>query len=98
MSRLPKRLERTTLVVLICDGKDCRAHGSRAIRKALKQRLKDHGLKRSALLLKTKCTGNCKHAPICGFAPSNQWLSETTPQEACKLLDHLVGEEPPTKP
>lgn len=49
-------------------------------------------MKKSALLLQTKCTGNCKRGPICGFHPQNVWLSEADPRGACELLDRIIDE------
>lgn len=87
MPKLPKRLSRATRVVLVCDGSDCRDNGSKKIRRALEKHLEASGTHKSVLLLKTKCTGNCKRGPICGFFPENEWLVEATPERACAMVD-----------
>ncbi len=89
MSKLPKRLQRTDYVVLVCEGKDCKKQGAKDVRKALKNHVKAKGLKRSVLILKTKCTGNCKRAPVCGFNPGNVWVVEATPKTACEAFDAI---------
>ena len=93
MSTLPKRLKRAELTVLVCGGKDCRANGSKAVRRALRAPVKALGLRKSTLVLQTKCTGNCKRGPICGIQPHNVWLAEADPARACAVLDDLLNGE-----
>lgn len=90
---MSERLERTDLVVLVCEGSDCKAGGSKAIRKAAKDLLRARGWKRRALVLKTKCTGHCKQGPICGIQPENAWLTEATPERLCARLEASIERE-----
>lgn len=92
MAKLPKRLERTEHVVLVCEGSDCKKNGAKAVRKALKSHIKARGVRKSVLLLKTKCTDHCKRGPICGFQPANEWLAGATPSSACEKLDAILDE------
>lgn len=69
-------------IVMICQGKDCKKRGSKELAKAVKDCAKELGLKRDTLIVNTKCTGNCKRAPVMCVQPSNTWLTEATPADA----------------
>lgn len=69
-----KGLKRAEMFVLVCQGSDCKKRGGKKLRKQAKQILKDQGMRRRSVVIKTKCTGNCKRAPICGLLPSGEWL------------------------
>ena len=73
-------------IVLICAGKDCRKRGADSLRSEAKSVLRQCGVFRRSLVLKTKCAGQCDNAPIVCHQPSNTWLTEATPKRLRQLL------------
>jgi NADH:ubiquinone oxidoreductase subunit E len=74
-------------VVLICTGKDCRKRGANALRQEARACLKDHGARRSSLVVKAKCVGMCKRAPVACVQPGNLWLTQATPRRLRQAID-----------
>lgn len=78
---MTKNLERAELHVVICVGSDCKKRGARDLRRAAKSELRARGWRRRSSILRTRCTGNCKRAPVCGLLPDNTWLARASPEE-----------------
>lgn len=74
--------------VFVCTGKDCKS-GSKSLQKAFKEALDKNGLKKTSKVIKTKCTGRCKQAPV--VIVGNEWLGEVKASDADKLVKkHFV--------
>lgn len=87
---MTRNLERAELHVLVCVGSDCKKKGARRLRRAAKETLKDAGWRRRSMVLRTRCTGNCKRAPICGILPSNTWMSRAKPSDLSDAIrEHI---------
>lgn len=73
-------------VVMVCHGSDCKDHGAKDLAKAVKDCARELGLMRDTLVVKTKCTGACKRAPVLSIQPANIWLTKTNPKEAVEAF------------
>jgi NADH:ubiquinone oxidoreductase subunit E len=69
--------------VFVCTGDDCKPDSKR-LQKAFKDVLEDNGLKRVSEVIKTKCTGRCKEAPV--VIIGNEWIGEVRPTDAARLV------------
>ena len=49
--------------VLVCGGGDCKKRGSKAVRKALKEELRERGMVGDVRVNPVGCLGLCKHGP-----------------------------------
>lgn len=87
---MPKNLERAKLFVMICHSSDCKKKGAKALTRAAKKTLKEEGVFRESRILKTRCTGNCKRAAICGVLPSNQWIEHADEEGIEKLIKQEI--------
>lgn len=77
--------------VFVCSGSDCKPD-SKKLQKAFKETLDKHGLKKSTTIIKTKCTGRCKEAPV--VIVGNEWVGEVTPADTERLVQkHLLNKE-----
>lgn len=75
---MTKSLTRAERFVMICHGSDCKKHGAKKLTSAAKKLLKEEGVFKQSRLIKMRCTGHCKRAPICGLLPVNTWMEKTT--------------------
>jgi NADH:ubiquinone oxidoreductase subunit E len=73
-------------VVMVCHGSDCKHEGAKELAKAVKDCARELGLMRDTLVVKTKCTGACKRAPVMSIQPANVWLTRATPAEAIEAF------------
>ena len=92
VSDMTKNLERAELVVMVCDGSDCKKKGAKGLQRRAKGALKGHGLSKSSKVLKVGCTGNCKKAPICGVFPRNTWIGNADEDDLEALIERCVNE------
>lgn len=77
--------------VFVCSGKDCKAEG-KSLQKAFKEALEKAGLKKKSKVIKTKCTGRCKEAPV--IIIDSQWLGQVKASDAAQLVNkHFAGKE-----
>lgn len=77
--------------VFVCTGKDCKSE-SKSLQKAFKEALDKNGMKKTSKVIKTKCTGRCKEAPV--IIIGSEWLSHVKPSDADKLVKkHFVEGE-----
>ena len=74
--------------VLVCGGSHC---GKYRLRKALKQALREAGLKKEIEVLETDCTGHCHEAPVLGFSPGNQWFGPVREPDLGPLLKKHIA-------
>ncbi len=85
------RLDRIDHVIIVCTGSDCREKGGKKLFKMAKSRVKEQGLKRSTVVVKSNCAGFCNLAPMICFQPDNRWLPRANPKRLQKALDSLGG-------
>lgn len=69
--------------VFVCAGKSCKPE-SKMLQKAFKESLEKNRLKKISKVIKTKCTGRCKEAPV--VIIGNEWLGEVRSSDADKLV------------
>ncbi len=86
------KFERIEQVLMICNGKDCKKRGAKELRKAARSTLREMGKRRSTHIVRTKCNGFCKIAPVVSIQPHNVWLSETDEDELQSVLQELLKE------
>ncbi len=87
---MARNLDDVNHLVVVCVGKDCRKRGASAVRRAAKDCLQEAGVRRTSLVLKTKCAGMCKQGPVLCHQPSNTWLTDATPKRVRTLLTTLL--------
>ena len=87
---MPKNLERAEFFVLVCQGSDCKKRGAKEIAKRAKKQLKAKKWFRRSQVLKTRCTGNCKKAPVCGIVPNGRWITRASPEDVEALIDEHI--------
>lgn len=64
----------------MCMGSKCKKY-NKEYYKELKDFLKEKHLHHQIEILKTECTGRCKHAPVACLQPQNIWLIEFSEKE-----------------
>jgi (2Fe-2S) ferredoxin len=73
--------------IFVCVGSKCGKH--KEIRKYLKDSIKENGLKHELEIFKMECSDRCKHAPIVGVQPDNEWYAETKISDIDKIILNL---------
>ncbi|WP_249755634.1 (2Fe-2S) ferredoxin domain-containing protein [Microvenator marinus] len=89
---MARDLRKIQNVVLVCQGKDCKKNGAKDVLCGVKSALKDLGAHRETMIVKTKCTGQCKKAPVMGIQPHGVWLTEGTEKSAAATIHATIGE------
>lgn len=87
---MTKNLSRADLFVFVCQGSDCKKAGAKKLYKAAKLHLKAKQWRTKSAVIKIKCTGNCKRAPICGLLPQNQWLERADQDTLMTAIDEII--------
>lgn len=77
--------------IFVCTGKDCRKRGGKDIAKALKQELRAAKSLRTTRVLRTRCTDNCKRAPVVAAMPANRWVMAQSPEDTVRSVLEIVG-------
>ena len=80
------RIQRIQNVVISCQGADCRKAGAKKLRACAKRVVRDMGCNRNTMMVKTKCTGLCKQAPVMIIQPANEFVTQATPRSVEKAL------------
>lgn len=83
-----KDFSQITNFVFVCNGKDCKNCGSKAIQKAINQSLKDNGLSESTKIIKVDCTGRCKEAPV--VIAKDKWMAKLDEKKAREQVLELI--------
>ena len=73
-------------VVMICHGSDCAKRGAKEIGKAARKCAKKMDVHGETMMVRTKCTGLCKKAPVVTIQPTNEWLTYATPRKVSDAL------------
>ncbi len=84
---MTKSFTRADRFVMICHGSDCKKGGAKKLTSEAKKLLKAEGAFKTSRIIKMRCTGHCKRAPICGLLPANTWLEKTSKSD---LRDALI--------
>lgn len=79
------------VLVLVCNGSDCRKAGAKKLRKRADAVLRQRGMKRCPVA-KLECTNLCKRAPVVSIQPANRWLLETTTDGLDAALNEVLDE------
>ena len=79
-------------MVVICNGSDCKKAGAKALRKTAKSKLRELGLNKQSIIVKTKCTGNCKRAPVACVQPLNRWLFKVDEEDLIAAIERQAEE------
>lgn len=74
--------------VFVCNGKDCCKNGAKDLQKTFSKELKERGLKSTAKVIKTKCTGRCKEAPVA--IVGQQWLGRVKENQVPDIIESLL--------
>ena len=83
--------------ILICDGKSCMRNGSDFLFRSVKEKLSDKKLKKSVLVSKVQCTGNCKKSPVMAVYPSGTWYGKLNPKVLKKIIKKHIKKGKPFK-
>lgn len=81
-------------VVYVCTGSSCKKAGGKDIYKHLKNEMRDEKLLRDNRIVRTKCTSNCKRAPIVTVMPANAWIHSRTPKQSVSAAMILLMHPP----
>lgn len=87
-SELDKELSSIRNIVYLCWGTDCKKAGAKAIEKSIEGFVAEKGLDASVLVVRTKCVGQCEHAPLLCIQPELAWYG---PLEASEVDGILTG-------
>ncbi len=74
--------------IFVCNGKDCKKNGCKDIQKALKRELKQRRQQKVVKLIGTKCTGECKKAPV--MIAQEKWMTEMDVHKALEVLKSML--------
>jgi (2Fe-2S) ferredoxin len=81
--------------VLVCKGGDCKKRGSKAVRGALKDKLRAEGMNRDVRVDSVDCLGLCKHGPNLVVYPGGTWYLGVVEQDVPEVVQrHLKDGEP----
>lgn len=86
-----KNLKRADLFVMVCNGSKCKKKGAKSLARTAKRTLKDEEWFRRAQILRIKCTGNCKSAPVCGVLPQGEWLAQAKDDGLRRLIVDTIA-------
>ncbi len=74
--------------IFVCNGKDCCKKGAKDLQKAFSKELKEQGLKASSKVIKTKCTGRCKEAPV--VIAGDKWLGKVKEEDVKPIIEYSL--------
>lgn len=83
--------------VLMCSGGSCKKRGSKDVRKAVKDEVKDAGLRREVRLDAVECLGLCKHGPNAIVYPEGTWYVGLTEDDVPEIVREHLAEGRPVK-
>lgn len=88
MSKHPVRIQ---TLVLVCSGKDCKKAGAKDIARGANKALRTAGLGKSSKVLRTKCTGHCKRAPVLCVMPAGDWIADMNVDDSIATLERALA-------
>jgi NADH:ubiquinone oxidoreductase subunit E len=71
--------------IFICNGSDCKSSGAKSLEKSFSHELKKFDLRDKTKIIKTKCTGRCKEAPI--VVVDNNWLTKVKEKNVEEIVE-----------
>ena len=81
--------------VLVCGSGDCKKRGSKGVRKALKNKLRERGMLKDVRIDSVDCLGLCKHGPNAVVYPDGTWYLGLRDEDVPEVVErHLGGGEP----
>jgi (2Fe-2S) ferredoxin len=81
--------------VLVCGGGDCKKRGSKDVRKALKNELRERGMVGDVRVDSVDCLGLCKHGPNAVVYPGGTWYLGLQEESVPEVVErHLEKGEP----
>ncbi len=81
--------------VLVCGSGDCKKRGSKDVRRALKNELRERGMLRDVRIDTVDCLGLCKHGPNAVVYPDGTWYLGLRDEDVPEVVErHLGGGEP----
>jgi (2Fe-2S) ferredoxin len=81
--------------VLVCGGGDCKKRGSKGVRKALKEELRERGMVGDVRVDSVGCLGLCKHGPNAVVYPGGTWYLGLAEKDTPEIVErHLQDGEP----
>ncbi len=73
----------------------CRGEGAKKVKDALKDAVKDAGLKGEVRVLETSCMDQCEHAAVVCVYPDNVFYSFVRLRDCDEIVqEHLIGGKP----
>lgn len=89
MAKNPEELQH---IVFVCTGSDCKKAGGKKIYGAIKDEVRREKWSKDTRVIRTKCTGHCKSAPVAILMPENRWFMnsdvETTTARVTDAIRH----------
>ena len=86
---MSKDYQKVAHFVFICNGSSCKDDGAKPVEKELYKQLKDKGHKGHTKIIKTKCHGLCKEAPV--MVIKDQWHTKVKASQVPKIVEkHLT--------
>lgn len=89
---MSKKPEDFSTYVFVCTGKDCRRKDSKDIAKTLKSEIRAGKRVRDTRVLQTRCTDNCKRAPVIAIMPANTWITRLSVDETVEEVLRHIGD------
>ncbi|HEX5708207.1 MAG TPA: (2Fe-2S) ferredoxin domain-containing protein [Pyrinomonadaceae bacterium] len=78
--------------VLVCENKDCERRGGREAYKALKESLRERGVRGRVLVTKVDCLDQCDDGPVMAVYPEGVWYGRVDAACAREIAARLAGE------
>lgn len=93
-SELDKELSTIRHILYLCWGTDCKKVGAKTLAKRIEQYVTEHELDDQVLVIRTKCVGQCEHAPLLCIQPDLAWYGPIKDKRLDEILEtHLVKHE-----
>jgi (2Fe-2S) ferredoxin len=81
--------------VLVCGGGDCKKRGSKDVRRALREELRERSMVGDVRVDSVDCLGFCKHGPNTVVYPGGTWYVGLAERDMPEIVErHLEGGEP----
>jgi NADH:ubiquinone oxidoreductase subunit E len=77
--------------IFVCNGSDCKSSGAKDLEKLFSQELKSMGIRDKTKIIKTKCTGRCKEAPV--VVVDNNWLTKVKLKNVGDILKENLSKK-----
>ncbi|GAB4346419.1 MAG: hypothetical protein Kow0099_27590 [Candidatus Abyssubacteria bacterium] len=93
--RVAEERKKYRLHAMLCGGTGCHAGGSKAVKTALEDEVKKHGLENQIMMVETGCNGFCAMGPVMMILPEKVFYQKLTPEDMPELVEeHFVRGRP----